>query len=390
MLNTYEHLVGISQATHTREDTEDVDGRREDLHLRAGNLGGIRIDLKLERSVVDAGEVARTGRLVFLGLDGEGVHVDVLFGDASVVLEGLHETEIRTLALIESVVTVELKVRADNNIVDVRLIVIEFITNFGLGDDPDKLLDGVVEVQPVRTVGRGCFIAGELKLFDEEFVLGLRETLALIGVEVDVIDVQGHVNLLVSCFGTRTTVAQIINLSEGEVDLDFVVLQSNEGESKTMVAVEEELKGDVESRPSALNVSTRGTTDHIRVKHTFLGFGGAEFGPDVEPFAVVTIDTLAADFEFDLFDEVMTDVGVPLPTITECREFYFENGVCDEIAVAAHGDSRLATETGSTIEYLSDGFNGKVCVTAVNRLEECNFGVTGEVNVLSAVGYELH
>jgi len=359
-------------------------------------------DLKLERSVVDAGEVARTGWLVLFGLDGEGVHVNVLLRDAGVVLEGLHETEIRTFAGVKSVVTVELEVGARNSvntgatfIVSNVATIFEFVTLYRLGDDPDKLLDGVVEVQPVRTVSHRGFIPGELKLFDEEFVLGLGKTLALIGVEVDVINVQGHGGFINRRNrGSRTctsVVTQIGKLGEGEVDFDFVVLQSNEGKSKTVVAVEEELKRDVKCGSRAVSSCYVGdTANHFRVEHTLLGFRGAEFGPDVEPFAVVTIDTLAADFEFDLFDEVMTDVGVPPPVGGKRRKLDFENSVCDEITIATHGDSRLATETSSTIEYLGDGFNGEVCVTAVNRLEECNFGVTSEVNVLGTIGYELH
>ena len=380
-------LVGVSQTTHATEDAEDVDGCREDLDLGISLGNRFRCELKLERSIVDAGEVACTGRLVLFGLNGEGVHVDVLLGDAGVVLKGLDEAEVGTFTGIKTVVSVKLEVRADNS---VGRTVGELVTSFGLCDNPDKLLNGVVEVQTVGTVFNRGFITGELELFDEKFVLRLGETLALIGVEVDVIDVQRHRGLI-GGGNAIATVAEVGELGKGEVNLDFVVLKGNEGKSETVVAVEEKLKGDVKSGSCAIGMGDiRETTDHFRVEHTLLGFGCAEFGPDVEPFTVVTIDALATDFKFDLFEKIVTDVVVPLPTIGKGGKFDFENRVRDKITITAYGDGRFAAKTSGTVENLSDGFDGEVCVTTVNRLEESNFGVTCEVDILSAIGYELH
>ena len=324
---------------------------------------------------------------MLFGLDSERVHVDVLLGDAGVVLERLDEAEVRTFAGVKSIVTVELEVRADNS---VGRTVGELVTGFRLCDNPDKLLNGVVEVEAVGTVFNGGFITSELELFDEEFVLRLGETLALIGVEVDVIDVERHGGLI-SGGNAVTTVAEIGELGEGEVNLDLVVLEGNEWKGKTVVAVEEELERNVKSGRSTVGMGNIGeTTDHFGIEHTLLGFGGAEFGPDVEPFTVVTVDALAADFKFDLFEKVVADVRVPLPTVGKGGKLDFENSVRDKITVAAYSDGRFAAETGGTVEYLSDRLNGEVGVTTVNRLEESNFGVTSKVNVLSAIGYELH
>jgi len=342
--------------------------------------------LKLESGVVNAGEVARTGRLVLFGLDGEGVHVDVLLGDAGVVLERLNKAEVGTFAGVKSIMTVELEVRALDSIINT---VVKLVTVCRLRDNPDKLLNGVVEVEAVGTVGHGSFITGELELFDEEFVLRLGETLALVSVEVDVIDVERHRGLING--ESAGTEAEIGELGKGKVNFDFVVLKGNEGKSKTVVTVEEKLEGNVES---GTVTGTRGvgcdTTDHFRIEHTLLGFGGAEFRPNVEPFTVVTVDTLATNFKFNLFDKVVTNVVVPHVTRGKLGKLDFENSVRDKITVAAYGDGRFAAETSGTVEYLSDGLNGEVGVTTVNRLEESNFGVTSKVNVLSAIGYELH
>jgi len=62
----------------------------------------------LKSGVINAGEVARTGRLVLLGAKGEGVDVDTSVGVASVVLEGLDKVEVCSLTLREAVLAVKL------------------------------------------------------------------------------------------------------------------------------------------------------------------------------------------------------------------------------------------------------------------------------------------
>jgi hypothetical protein len=59
-------------------------------------------------------------------------------------------------------------------------------------DDPDKLLNGVVKVE-LDLVGRGTdrLITGELKLLDEVLVGVLGHTPALVGVQEDVVNVEG-------------------------------------------------------------------------------------------------------------------------------------------------------------------------------------------------------
>jgi hypothetical protein len=67
--------------------------------------GGAHGDSDLR--VVDAGEVAGAGRLVLLGLEGEGVGVHTSVGGTGVVLEGLHLVEVLALLLLETVLAVE-------------------------------------------------------------------------------------------------------------------------------------------------------------------------------------------------------------------------------------------------------------------------------------------
>jgi len=104
------YLVGVREAAHAAHDTEHVvvDG----VHAHLGRAAvAHRVDghRQLERRLVNAGEVARAGRLVLLRLQGKRVHVDALGRRARVVLVRLHAGEVASLALREAVLAVELQ-----------------------------------------------------------------------------------------------------------------------------------------------------------------------------------------------------------------------------------------------------------------------------------------
>ena len=104
------YLVGVREATHAGHDTENVVVDGVHAHLgsaaRAHRVHGHR---ELEGRLVDTREVARARRLVLLGLERKGVHVDALGRRARVVLVRLHAGEVASLALREAVLAVELQ-----------------------------------------------------------------------------------------------------------------------------------------------------------------------------------------------------------------------------------------------------------------------------------------
>jgi len=95
-------------------DPEDVVVSRE--HVEGGRGIGTHTRLNLDGNlgVVDAGEVACTGRLVLLGLKGEGVRVNTGHGATRVVVEGLHGVEVLASLLLEPVLTVKHKLEVLN------------------------------------------------------------------------------------------------------------------------------------------------------------------------------------------------------------------------------------------------------------------------------------
>jgi hypothetical protein len=84
LLHIFGFLVGECEAAHARLDAQDIVVHRE--HLLQGAVRkrpGLHVDSHL--GVINAREVAGAGRLVLLGLQGEGVHVDARVRRASVI-----------------------------------------------------------------------------------------------------------------------------------------------------------------------------------------------------------------------------------------------------------------------------------------------------------------
>jgi len=205
----------------------------------------------------------------------------------------------------------------------------------------------VVEVELDLVVGGGHgLIARELELLNQVLVGDLGEAATLIRVEVDVIYVEGRgdearggnaVADRVARGGARDVVpAEVFDLVHLEVDLNLVVLERDERESKAGVAAEPELERDVERvlRGAVGDLGERvGLTARAGIvacltaldKHVHefrnvanhLGVAGllarllGELIPDLEPVTVVTVDALATDLELNIVDEVVADIVQP-------------------------------------------------------------------------------
>ena len=315
-------------------------------------------------------------------------------------------------------------------------------------DNPDKLLHGVVEVE-LDLVGRGTdrLITSELKLLDEVLVGVLGHAAALISVEEDIVDVEGGRNkgLLVSSLdidrlggtnaerGNRIRVRERGNGPEAlldganiKVDLDLVVLKSDEGKGQTGVAAEPELKGNIEgglgeSVTGSANLARSvgvartidvveggvsdesqlsGVADHLKVAALLLG-GHGKLVPDVHPITVLAVDTLATDLNLNLRDELLTGevkptginalgAGRVLQRLANLGESNLKVSAVSQITVAGDGAGHAATEVGLAVESLLDRLHGEVGVTLVANLPESDLGVTSKVNVLGAIGDKLH
>ena len=391
-----------------------------------------------------------------LGVEREGVAVDADRGDIRVVLEGLDQVEVRALALGEAIVAVELDLRRNRGVLARKtlntgdgvaglerravepvgevegLLALVDIHRGVAGDEgvalghPDKLLARVVEghLDLVRG-GRNRLGARELELLDEVLVRDLGEAATLLRVEVDVVNIERGRD---EARGVDTVddagvvgPAEVLEVLELDVDLDLVVLERDEGERETGVAVEPELEGDVErvlGRAAAVLIRGVGLTavavivaaaigadlgervDELGNVANHLGVAGllargvGELVPDVEPLAIVLVDLLPANLDLNVVHETVPNPVEPAElgaTGVSARE---RNGgerglkvnTVDQIAVTGDRAGNTLAKVGNTVEGLLDRLHREVRVTTVELLKERNLRVRREVDILGTIG----
>ena len=380
-------------------------------------VGGTHGDGDLR--VVDAGEVAGTSGLVLLGLEREGVRVHTGVGGTGVVVEGLHLVEVLALLSLEAILTVEdelelgegtdgilsesgattisaeheergtvarggdhavrhetLNVGGENDIVVVRLGG-EVPQSVGVAGDvreaPHELLDGVVVREADLLGGGGIDGVGTsvLNLLDEVLVTLLGEAATLLSVEVDV--VSPHLE------GVGVAVGGEIG-RKVDVDADLVVLEGDEGEVETGVAVEEEEEGEVDGLAGD-------TSGHLTVR-SLLGLIEVKLGVQTPPLLVVLVDTLTTDGKLDVVDGALGNPASSGRSSGGREEF--DVHVTDEITVTGDSHGHATGVGGGTVDGLLDVLHREVGVALVFRLKKSYLRVTGKVDILGAVSYELH
>lgn len=222
--------------------------------------------------IVDARHVAAAGWLVLFGLQGERVHVNSVVRNVSVVLVWLNQVKVAGIALGKAIVTVQLQLSGNHGVSsrvgtiarsssgngsgrEVRPLVLG-LSNFQ-SRNPNQLLNGVIVVQANLLVRSSQgLLSGELNLLDQVLVRHLSETTTLISVKVDVVNPQATVsqadlrNWLSNSFSVLA-VQQLGQRAQLQVNLHFVVLQSNQRQGQTDVTAEEELKRDVQTLRSS-------------------------------------------------------------------------------------------------------------------------------------------
>ena len=423
-------LVRERQTAHPGLNAEDVVVRREHVERRRRTTGDVRLDLDGNLGVVNTGEVARTSRLVLFRLEGERVRVHTRHRAARVVVERLHLVEVLTRLFLESVLTVEdqlegfkrtngdgrgagtffdetvttggtrreerdtsrlrqrheavrfghsRRVRVEDNITggDVGREVPQLVfRGRRASHGPHQFLDRVVVGQTnILRFTRGNRInASVLHLLDEVFVALLREATTLFRVEVHV--VTPHLERV------RVEVRFEV-VRQVEVDADFVVLEGNQRQVQTRVAVEEE-----DQREEHLAL----TGGHLRVVR-LLGLIQVKLGVQTPPALVVLVDALATNGQFSRLDGTFRNpVAIRSTRLggegRQRRQFNIH--VTDQVTVTgnSHGDTAVVGRV--TVRGLFNVFHREVGVSLVHSLEEGNLRVTGKIDILSAIGNELH
>ena len=350
---------------------------------------------------------------MFLWLEREGVRVHTWRWGAGVVHEWLHLVEVLAGLLLEAILAVENQLEGIEGTVGVFGEVLtlegnEWDTALGAGDEavrfgsgdfdvrgdervgvrgaqgvstviqtPDKFLDWVVVGETLldfRTGGDGVG-TGVLDLLDEVFVTLLRKSASFLRIEIHVVCPYLESGAVGNTSGGLEVGRQI------EIQSDFVVLEGNQRQRQSGVAVEEK-----DEWQEDLTVLERGGS-HLTVV-SLLGLIQVKLGVQTPPLLVVLVDALATNGQFNILDGTFREpriVGTSLIT-----GLHFDVHVSDQITVTGNGDGDAAIGTWGTVDGLFDVFHREVGVTLVHRLEESNFWVTREIDILGTIGDELH
>lgn len=392
-------------------DSEDVVVRRE-------HVEGTRASVTRDRNlrVVDSGEVTGTRWLMLFWLERKGVRVDPWHWGARVVNEWLDLVKVLTGLFLESVLTVEDQLEGrqwtSRFFIELRSGVQEQLwgTRRGWGDEhvssgiesddvgtdnnsgaigevpqvgtgvstPHQFLDWVI-VRQSDLLGGGSVSqrvsASVLDLFDQVFMTLLRESSTLFSVEVDVVTphLQG------GKVGTEIG-------GQVQVNSDFVVLQGNQWQGQSWVSVKE--KDQWQKARFRVWTGTPERGSHLTVVQ-LLGFVHVQFRVQSPPLLVVFVDSLTTDGQFSSGDGAFRDPRI-FSLVEGFKRRQFKVHVRNQITISGDRDGDATGRRGSTVDSLFDVFHRKVSVAFVNSLEKSDFWVTSQVDILGAVGDELH
>ena len=376
---------------------------------------------------------------MFLRFESEGIRVDTRIRRTGVVLERLHLVEVLTLLLLEAILAVEDQFEgiertdrargvvgtffgpgrgratgfvergtdlfnANEAVSRGRVVRVSGNTRVGVQDDltgggtfrgkvpetrvsrgggretPDKLLDRVVVGQADLLGGTGSdgVRTGVLHLLNEVFVTLLGEATTLLGVEVHVVapNLEGGAVSVIGEIGSQI-----------EVNAHLMVLQRDQRQIETRIAVEEEQQREVDRTGRGL----QRVRSHLGVLR-LLGAVEVQLRVQTPPGLVVLVNALSTDRQFDVLNRTLGDParvirGGTRNNIKGVLRDEFDVHVADEIAITGDGNGDAAVVGRRAVNRLFDVLHREVRVSAVNRLEECHLRVSREVNILCTVGH---
>jgi hypothetical protein len=105
----------------------------------------------------------------------------------------------------------------------------------------------------------------------------------------------------------------------------------------------------------------------------------------------VLVDALATDLELDALDEDVAEPVEPPESVDGVAggggdgdgwEVDLEIGAMDQVTIAGNGACDLFAKVGRAVESLLNGLEACGSVPAINQLEKCNLGISGQVDIL--------
>ena len=344
-----------------------------------------------------------------------------------VVLERLDLPEVVAVAFIETVLAVELDAATVHDVVvrkglrvgcGLRSVEVRGATcrqravqATRILEEPHQLLDGVIERQIQTGLGRCHRLRqGVLELLNQVLVRVLGKAAALVRVQVDVVNVDGRI--LRGREGGRRSrdsspaarLNQVGGLAKPDIEVDVVVLERNERQGQTGIAVEPESEGDVENRRATVAGRQRARgTDRTRkelVSLHALIIAGRQALPEVPPLTVVTVNDLSTDLHLNLLQHEVSQAahaaGCPLDVVRRTRrrccrvrQRHLEVRAVDQVSVAVHDGDHTLSVLGRAREVDTHCLHREVGVPLVHDLPEGDVRIASDVSVLCTVGNEL-
>jgi hypothetical protein len=410
--------------------------------LIVGVLGTIPVSSETRGDII----VKSTGILEQTTGINEGTGISSDGSGASESVDSVGES-INGISVVEGLGTENLE---QESITDQRRAIVNVLIRL---NNPDQLLNGVIEVE-LDLIGRRTngLITSELELGDQILVGVLGESSALVSVQEHIVNVQrGSDQRLVIGDGSRdgltgvvlvgsisrrglasssggvgngTRVARqgsnspqaLINRADIKVDLDLVVLESNQRESQTGVGTKPKLERDVKGGlrkgvsgranlagsqrvARAINLRERGigdegklgdVTNHLEVA-TLLLSSHCELIPDVHPVTILTVNSLTTNLNLNLSNDLLT--GEVQPTSINTRsgvngkgssahklvdlgESHLQIGSVSKVTVSGDDALDSASKIGLTVESLLNRLDGKVSISSVSDLPEGDLRIT--------------
>jgi hypothetical protein len=204
-----------------------------------------------------------------------------------------------------------------------------------------------------------------------------------------------------------------------------VVLESNERKRETGVVTEPELERNVEGslregiarsthlvrRDSVTRTIDRGKVrvreegklgglaHHLVVTTLLIGIH-RELNPKLHPVTILLVDALTTNLNLHGVNELVSREIQPPSIDASIRgrrqllinlgKSHLEIRAVSKVSVSRNGTGHATAKITLTIESLLNRLHGKVGVATVSHLPIGNLRVTGKVNILSAISYQLH
>jgi hypothetical protein len=122
-------------------------------------------------------------------------------------------------------------------------------------------------------------------------------------------------------------------------------------------------------------------------------------------FSAPTINALSTDFNLNVADKNVADVVDPSEAIVAIINIGLlvsnnralnkgkrdlKVNAMNKITISGNSASNSLAEVSSSVKDLLNGLHREVSVTTIHNLKKSNLGVSSKINILSAIGDELH